>query len=98
MRPTSALFAMLAATLVLAGCGHSSPTSNTTTDPAAQYAGEQGVQSSAASLPDEFESTTYEDGAEAKVLLGLRGLGSGHGMKVQRLHPVCFSAFSWLAV
>src|SRR5262245_48799273 len=68
MRPTSALLAMLAAMFVVAGCGQSSPTSNNnTTDPAAQYAGEQGVQNSAASMPDEFESNTYEDGAVAKI-------------------------------
>jgi len=67
MRPTTALLAMLAAIFIVTGCGHSSPTSNSTTDPAAQYAGEQGVENSTASLPDEFESTTYEDGAVAKT-------------------------------
>jgi len=66
MRPTTALLAVLAGTLFLAGCGHS-PTSNSTQDPAAQYAAEPGVESSTASMPDEFESTTYEDGAAAKL-------------------------------
>ena len=77
MKPTSALLAMFAATLIVAGCGHSSPTSNSTNDPAAQYAGEQGVENSAASMPDEFESTTYQDGAEAKVDISAFGTTVG---------------------
>jgi len=67
MRPTTALLAVLAGTLLLAGCGQSPTSSNSTQDPAAQYAAEPGVESSTASLPDEFESTTYEDGAAAKL-------------------------------
>jgi hypothetical protein len=67
MRPTTALLALFAATLVVSGCGQSSPTANNTTDPAAQYASESGVENSTASLPDEFESTTYEDGIAAKT-------------------------------
>ena len=77
MKSTSALLAMLAAIFVVAGCGHSSPTSNSTTDPAAQYAGQQGVENSTAALPDEFESTTYEDGAAAKADISAFGVTVG---------------------
>ena len=66
MRPNTALLALCAGTLLLAGCGHS-PTSNSTEDPAAKYAAESGVESSTALLSDEFEATTYEDGAAAKL-------------------------------
>lgn len=73
MRPTTALLALFAATLVVAGCGQSGPTANSTTDPAAQYAGESGVENTTASLPDEFESTTYEDGSAAKADISASG-------------------------
>jgi hypothetical protein len=66
MRRNTTLLAALVGTLVLAGCGHLSPTGGSTTDPAARYAGEPGVESSTAALPDEFEATTYEDGDAAK--------------------------------
>ena len=67
MIKTTALLAALAGTLVLAGCGHSPTSDNSTTDPAARYAGEPGVESSTASMPDEFETTTYDDGSAAKA-------------------------------
>ena len=66
MRRIPLLFTVLAGTLLLSGCGHS-PTSNTTTDPANQYAGTSGVESSTAAMPDEFEATTYADGDAAKA-------------------------------
>ena len=67
MRHTSALLGPLAVLLVLAGCGTQSPTANNTaTDPAAQYATAAGVQATAQTMPDEFETTTYDDGTAAK--------------------------------
>lgn len=66
MKSTSAMLASLAGLLLLAGCAQMNPTSNTTSDPAARYAAEPGVQSSTQALPDEFETSTYEDGAAAK--------------------------------
>jgi hypothetical protein len=76
MRPTTALLAFFAATFVVAGCGHSGPTANSTTDPAAQYAGEQGVENSTTAMPDEFESTTYNDGVAAKADISAFGVGT----------------------
>jgi hypothetical protein len=66
MKSTSAMLASLAGLILLAGCSQMNPTSNTTGDPAARYAAEPGVQSSTQALPDEFETSTYEDGAAAK--------------------------------
>jgi len=74
---------MLVATIVVAGCGQSSPTSNSTTDPAAQYAGEQGVENSTTSLPDEFESTTYEDGSAAKIDISAFGATVGGSIEAE---------------
>ncbi len=65
MKHTSAMLAPLAGLILLAGCGQMSPTNNNV-DPAARYAAEPGVQSSAQAMPDEFETSTYEDGTEAK--------------------------------
>lgn len=76
MRPTTALLAVFAGTLLLAGCGHS-PTSNSTEDPAAKYAAESGVESSLALMPDEFEATTYDDGAAAKLDITDPAFGAG---------------------
>jgi hypothetical protein len=77
MRPTTALLAMFAGTLLLAGCGHSPTSNNSTQDPAAQYAAEPGVESSTALLPDEFEATTYDDGATAKLDITDPTFGAG---------------------
>ena len=52
--------------IVFAGCGQLSPTANSANDPAARYASPTGVQSEAQTMPDEFETSTYEDGAQAK--------------------------------
>lgn len=65
MKHTTVMLASLAGLILLAGCGQMSPTGNNV-DPAAQYAAEPGVQSSAQAMPDEFETSTYEDGAQAK--------------------------------
>jgi hypothetical protein len=66
MKHTSAMLAALAGLILLAGCGQMNPTSNSTTDPAAQYASDSGVESSTQAMPDEFETSTYEDGDAAK--------------------------------
>jgi hypothetical protein len=66
MKHTSAILASLAGLLLLAGCGMN-PMSNDKVDSAAQYAGEPGVQSATQSMPDEFETSTYEDGTDAKA-------------------------------
>lgn len=61
----TAMITSLAGLILLAGCGQMNPTSNSN-DPAARYAAEPGVQSTAQAMPDEFETSTYEDGAAAK--------------------------------
>lgn len=66
MKHSIALLAPLAGLLVLAGCGQQSPTANSLNDPAAQYASPAGVQSQTQAMPDEFETTTYDDGGGAK--------------------------------
>lgn len=66
MKQSFAMLAPLAGLIVLAGCGQQSPTANSTTDPAALYASPAGVQSQAQAMPDEFETTTYDDGTAAK--------------------------------
>jgi hypothetical protein len=66
MKHTSATLASLAGLLLLAGCGMS-PTSNSTVDSASQYDGEPGVRSATLGMPDEFETSTYEDGTDAKA-------------------------------
>ena len=66
MKRTSILLAPLAGLIVLAGCGSQNPVANTTTDPAAQYASAAGVQTQVQSAPDDFETTTYDDGTAAK--------------------------------
>ena len=66
MRHVTASLVALAGLLVLAGCGQS-PTANSTTDPAATYATAAGVQSQTQAMPDEFETTTYDDGTAAKA-------------------------------
>jgi len=67
MKHVTASLVSLAGLLVLTGCGQSPTASSTTTDPAAIYASAAGVQSQMQAMPDEFETTTYEDGALAKA-------------------------------
>jgi hypothetical protein len=57
--------------LLAAGCGHLGPvaTDGGGTNSAAEYASANGVISEAASLSDEFEVTTYDDGLVAKAEL-----------------------------
>lgn len=66
MKRTDILLALSAGLLVLAGCGSQNPVANSRTDPAAQYASAAGVQTQVQSAPDDFETTTYDDGSAAK--------------------------------
>jgi len=66
MKHVTASLVSLAGLLVLAGCGQSPTANSTTTDPAAIYASAAGVQSQTQAMPDEFETTTYDDGMAAK--------------------------------
>jgi hypothetical protein len=67
MKRLTASLVPLAGLLLLAGCGQSPTANSTTMDPAARYASEAGVQSQTQAMPDEFETTTYDDGAAAKA-------------------------------
>jgi len=66
MKRTDILLALTSGLIVLAGCGSQNPMSNTTSDPAAQYASASGVDAQVQSAPDDFETTTYDDGSAAK--------------------------------
>jgi hypothetical protein len=70
MRHVTASLVSLAGLLVLSGCGQSPTANSTTTDPAARYASAEGVQSQTQAMPDEFETTTYDDGTAAKSDMG----------------------------
>ncbi|MGH7724750.1 MAG: hypothetical protein ACREOU_04915 [Candidatus Eiseniibacteriota bacterium] len=52
--------------LVLSGCGQQNPVATNESTTAETYAGQAGVQSETAALPDEFEVSTYADGEAAK--------------------------------
>ena len=67
MKSTSALLVSLAGLIALAGCSSQNPVAQSTDDPAANYATASGVSTEIQTMPDEFEFSTYEDGAEAKI-------------------------------
>jgi hypothetical protein len=66
MKRNITLLAILPALVVLAGCGSQNPVANSSTDPAATYASAAGVSTQVQASPDDFETSTYEDGSVAK--------------------------------
>lgn len=71
MKRTDILLALTAGLFVLAGCGSQNPVATSRTDPAAQYASAAGVQTQVQAAPDDFETTTYDDGTAAKPAMAL---------------------------